>query len=65
MSDQSIASIARALASELMLDPENRANARRRKSEARKRRARPDRVAALERELCTEYRDEVIEAIKV
>jgi hypothetical protein len=56
MSDQSIASIARSLAAALLA-----ACRHPRSADCQE----PNRVAALETELCAEYRAEMIEALKV
>jgi hypothetical protein len=66
MSDQSIAAIARSLAAALLA--EGRARTLMAEVEALKKRGADDaapEVAALEHELCAEYRAEIVETLKV
>jgi hypothetical protein len=63
MSDHSIASIARCLASALIAaEPNEKLLA---EVEALRKRSEDKRVVALEAELCTAYRDELIETLTV
>jgi hypothetical protein len=63
MSDQSIAAIARSLAAALLA--EGRARALMAEVEALKKRSADDEVAMLEHELCAEYRNEIVETLRV
>jgi hypothetical protein len=62
MSDHSIATIARCLAAALISDPDVLQVA---EVEAMRKRREQKQIAKLEDELCAEYRDEIIETLKV
>jgi hypothetical protein len=62
MSDQSLAAIARSLAAALIAEPDPKLLA---EVEAMRRRREQKQVTALEAELCSAYRDEIIETLKV